>query len=130
MVHDLDIPVEICGVPTVRESDGLAMSSRNVLLDAKERHAATILSRALFDAEEICLTTSISAQELGEIIRSQIEAEPLAQIRSIDITDAVTLATLQGALTSAAVALLAVSFGDVLLIDQRTLIPNQTNASD
>lgn len=121
MVRDLDIPVEICGVPTVRETDGLAMSSRNAMLGTEERRAAIILSQALFAAEEFCRNTSPTAQKLTKIIRSQIETEPLAQIRSIDIRNAATLAPLRGKITDSAVALLAVSFGDVLLIDQRIL---------
>ncbi|PCI03915.1 MAG: pantoate--beta-alanine ligase [Hyphomicrobiales bacterium] len=120
MVRDLDMPVEICGVPTVREADGLAMSSRNAMLGTKERRGSVILSQALFSAEDICLTTSVTAQKLTKFIRSQIETEPLAQIRSIDIRDAATLAPLRGKINRPAVALLAVSFGDVLLIDQRT----------
>jgi len=123
MVLDMDIPVEICGVPTVRESDGLAMSSRNVMLDKEDRRAAPVLSQALAAAEVACLSTSVTAQTLGKIIRSKLEAEPRAQIRSIDIRDAVTLAPIRGKITRPAVALLAVSFGAVLLIDQRTLTP-------
>ncbi|MBL4725242.1 MAG: pantoate--beta-alanine ligase [Rhizobiaceae bacterium] len=121
MVRDLDIPVEICGVPTVRETDGLAMSSRNAMLGSKERQAAVILSQALIAAEEFCLTNRVSAQKLSQIIRDKIETEPLADIRSIDIRDAVTLAPIRGTLNAPAAALLAVGFGDVLLIDQKTL---------
>ncbi|MFK5977849.1 MAG: pantoate--beta-alanine ligase [Rhizobiaceae bacterium] len=121
MVRDLDIPVEICGVPTVRESDGLAMSSRNAMLTIEERRAAAVLSRALFAAQDVCLATDTTTQRLNRIIRNQIETEPLAQIQSNDIRDAATLAPIRGMITTPAVALLAVTFGDVLLIDQRIL---------
>ncbi|MBL4731502.1 MAG: pantoate--beta-alanine ligase [Rhizobiaceae bacterium] len=123
MVQDMDIPVEIYGVPTVRESDGLAMSSRNVMLGKKDRRAAPVLSQALAAAEDACSGTNVTAQSLGKTIRSNLEAEPRAQIRSIDIRDAVTLAPIRGKITRPAVALLAVSFGPVLLIDQRMLTP-------
>ncbi|MBL4890289.1 MAG: pantoate--beta-alanine ligase [Rhizobiaceae bacterium] len=123
MVEDMDIPVEICGVPTVRESDGLAMSSRNVMLGKEDRRAAPVLSQALAAAEDACSGTNVTAQTLVKIIRSKLEAEPRAQIRSIDIRDAVTLAPIRGKITRPAVALLAVSVGTVLLIDQRTLTP-------
>lgn len=123
MVQDMDIPVEICGIPTVREPDGLAMSSRNVMLGKEDRLAAPVLSQALAAAEETCSGTKITAQALGKIIRAKLEVETRAQIRSIDIRDAVTLAPLRGNITRPAVALLAVSFGAVLLIDQRTLTP-------
>lgn len=123
MVEDMDIPVEICGIPTVREPDGLAMSSRNVMLGEEDRRAAPVLSQALATAEDACSSTNITAQTLGKIIRSKLEAEPRAQIRSIDIRDALTLAPIRGKITRPAVALLAVSFGTVLLIDQCTLTP-------
>ncbi|MBL4598529.1 MAG: pantoate--beta-alanine ligase [Rhizobiaceae bacterium] len=123
MVQDMDIPVEICGVPTVRESDGLAMSSRNVMLGKEDRLAAPVLSQALTAAEEACSNTNITSRTLDKIIRSKLESQPRAQIRSIDIRDAATLAAIRGIITRPAVALLAVSFGTVLLIDQRTLTP-------
>lgn len=123
MVQDMDIPVEICGVPTVRETDGLAMSSRNVMLGKEDRRAAPVLSQALAAAEDACSSTNVTAQTLSKIIRSKLETEPGAQIRSIDIRDAVTLAPIRGKITRPAVALLAVSFGTVLLIDQCTLTP-------
>jgi len=123
MVRDMDIPVEICGIATVREPDGLAMSSRNVMLGKEDRQAALVLSQALVAAEDACSGANITAQALGKIIRSKLEAEPRAQIRSIDIRDATTLAPIRGKIARPAVALLVVSFGSVLLIDQRTLTP-------
>ncbi|MEU6927579.1 pantoate--beta-alanine ligase [Streptomyces sp. NPDC046374] len=73
MVRDLNFPVEIVGVPTVRESDGLALSSRNRYLSAEERHTALALSRALFAARD-----RLAAQEA---LRARAEALPGAQGR-------------------------------------------------
>ncbi len=116
MVRDLDMPLDIVGVPTVREPDGLAMSSRNVKLTAEDRAAAPVLNRAL-DAADSATTVA----KARKIIRDTIAAEPRADIKSIDICDAETLARVSGPITHPVVALLAVRFGNVLLIDQRVL---------
>lgn len=122
MVRDLDIPVRIIGVPTQREADGLAMSSRNVRLTPEDRAAAVVLSRALFAAEEMA-KTGITASRLRAWVAATIGAEPRADVQSVDIRDATTLASLSGSLTGPAVILLAVRFGKVLLIDQRVVTP-------
>lgn len=122
MVHDLDIPVRIVGVPTVREPDGLAMSSRNVRLTPEDRAAATILSRALFQAEEMA-RTGITASRLRAWVAAHVASEPRADVQSVDIRDAQTLRSISGPLTAPAVILLAVRFGSVLLIDQRVVTP-------
>jgi len=120
MVRDLDIPVRIIGVPTQREADGLAMSSRNVRLTPEARAAAVVLSRALFAAEEMA-KTGITASRLRAWVAATLGAEPRADVQSVDIRDATTLASLSGSLTGPAVILLAVRFGKVLLIDQRVV---------
>lgn len=122
MVRDLDIPVRIVGVPTVREDDGLAMSSRNVRLTPEDRAAAVVLSRALFQAEEMA-RTGITASRLRAWVAAHIQAEPRADLQSADIRDAQTLQPVSGPLTAPAVILLAVRFGSVLLIDQRVVTP-------
>lgn len=122
MVRDLDVPVRIVGVPTQREDDGLARSSRNVRLTPEDRAAAVVLSRALFEAEEMA-KTGITASRLRAWVAATIQAEPRADLQSADIRDAVTLESLSGALTRPAVILLAVRFGAVLLIDQRVVTP-------
>lgn len=122
MVRDLDIPVRIVGVPTVREGDGLAMSSRNVRLTPEDRAAAVVLSRALFQAEEMA-RTGITASRLRAWVAAHIQAEPRADLQSADIRDAQTLQSISGPLTAPAVILLAVRFGSVLLIDQRVVTP-------
>lgn len=123
MVRDLDMPLEIVGHPTVREADGLAMSSRNVRLSAEHRAQAVVLSRALSRAEELAKSAAdIAALEAA--IRKELAAAPSADVRSVDILDADTLAGLSGRLDRPAVVLLAVGFGNVLLIDQRVISPD------
>lgn len=122
MVRDLDMPVRIVGVPTMREPDGLAMSSRNIRLTPGDRAAAVVLSRALFQAEEMA-KTGITASRLRAWVAAHVQAEPRADLQSADIRDAETLDSVSGPLTAPAVILLAARFGKVLLIDQRVVTP-------
>lgn len=122
MVRDLDMPLRIEGVATVREEDGLALSSRNVRLTPEDRAAAVILSQSLFAAEEMA-KTGITASRLRAWVAANIGANPRADLQSADIRDAATLASISGPLQRPAVILLAVRFGKVLLIDQRVVTP-------
>ncbi|MBU3030278.1 pantoate--beta-alanine ligase [Paracoccus marinaquae] len=121
MVSDLDMPVRIVGVPTVREADGLAMSSRNQRLTPEHRAAAPVLSQSLDRAEAMVAAGAGLAATRAEI-RRILGAEPLAQVQSVDIRDAANLSRIS-AITRPVVILLAVRFGDVLLIDQRVAHP-------
>jgi pantoate--beta-alanine ligase len=116
MVRDLDFPLEVVGVPTVREVDGLAMSSRNVRLTAADRAAAPVLHRALKHGAGLK-----DAARIVREVRAMIAAEPRAKVQSVDLRDAETLAPVRGRLTRPAVLLLAVKFGDVLLIDNKVI---------
>jgi pantoate--beta-alanine ligase len=122
MVRDLDMAVEIVGVPTVREPDGLAMSSRNVRLTPADRAAAPVLARAL-DLGARMARDGATAPQIVRAVRDAIDAEPRANVQSVDLRDAETLAATTGRLTRPAVVLLAVRFGAVLLIDQRVIAP-------
>lgn len=122
MVRDLDMTIRIEGVPTVREEDGLALSSRNVRLTPEDRAASVILSQSLFAAEEMA-KTGITASRLRAWVAANVGANPRADLQSADIRDAETLATISGPLQRPAVILLAVRFGKVLLIDQRVVTP-------
>jgi pantoate--beta-alanine ligase len=122
IVQDLDMPLRIIGHPTAREADGLAMSSRNVRLSQAHRAAAPILNAALDTADA---AQGLSAEAYVEIVTVAIAAEPLCDIKSIDIRDGYNLTPLSGPLQKPAVILLAVQFGDVLLIDQRVIGPGK-----
>ncbi len=130
MVEDLDMPIKIKGVPTVRENDGLAMSSRNVRLTPDDRQAATILSQSLFAAADHSTRQVATATQLRRMIRLKIETEPRAQVLSVDVRDAKTLDVVKGPLIAPSVALLAVRFGEVLLIDQHVLHPVQPSCEN
>lgn len=120
MARDLDIPVDICGVPTVREADGLAMSSRNVRLTPDARKAAPIIAQAL-DAAQNWVTEGITSDALRQNIWDMIASEPLADVQSIDIQDAWTLVPVTDHIEKDIVILVAVQFEPVLLIDQRVI---------
>jgi len=106
----------------VREPDGLAMSSRNVRLSPEDRAAAPVLARALDLAGQLAAEGATAAQ-IGRAVRDAIDAEPRANVQSVDLRDADTLGPVTGRLTRSAVVLLAVRFGPVLLIDQRVIAP-------
>lgn len=122
MVADLNHPAAIRGVPTVREADGLAMSSRNRYLDEGERRAAVVLSRALGEAADAVRAGERSADRVRQILRSTIEFERQAAIDYAEVADADSLEPLDvlgGG--RRAVALLAVRVGPARLIDNALL---------
>ena len=121
MVADLDMPVEIIPVPTVREPDGLAMSSRNRRLTPQDRAAATVLNRAL-DRGQQMVEHGASPAAIRRAIRAILRSEPRAQVRSVDLRDAADLSRVSR-IDRPVVMLLAVRLGEVLLIDQRTATP-------
>lgn len=122
MVDDLEMDIEIHGVPTQREGCGLAMSSRNVRLTPEDRAASPILNASLTGAEALAQQGATAAR-LRASVRDTIAAEPRADVQSVDIRDAETLGPVAGRLQKPAVILLAVRFGQVLLIDQRVVHP-------
>lgn len=121
MTADLDMPVEIIPVPTVREPDGLAMSSRNRRLTPGDRAAAPVLNRALDHAQKL-VEAGASLAALRHGIREILAAEPRGDAQSVDIRAAGDLSRINS-ITQPVVILLAVRFGDVLLIDQRVAHP-------
>jgi pantoate--beta-alanine ligase len=120
MVADLNVGVEIVAVPTVRESDGLAMSSRNVCLSPKERQAATVLFKALSLAVQLWQGGEKDAEKIRRQMTALIQKEPLAQIDYVSIADAQTLEEL-GSIDRPALASLAVRIGKTRLIDNISL---------
>jgi pantoate--beta-alanine ligase len=120
MVSDLNMGIEIIVVPTLRESDGLAMSSRNIYLSPRERQAATILFKALTLARQLREGEEKDAEEIRRQMTSLIQKEPLAQIDYVSIADAETLEELNW-LDRPALASLAVRIGRTRLIDNVAL---------
>ncbi len=118
LVADLNLPVAIRTVETVRELDGLALSSRNRYLDPDQRRAATILSKALRQAARAVADGERRGERVRQILRETIEFESLARLDYAEVADAETLEPL-AELTAGrrAVALLAVRIGTTRLID-------------
>jgi pantoate--beta-alanine ligase len=120
MVADLNMDLEVVLVPTVRESDGLAMSSRNIYLNPKEHQAATILFKALTLAQQLRRGGEKDAEKIRRQMAALIQKEPLAHVDYVSIADAETLEELN-LLDRTAVASLAVKIGKTRLIDNMPL---------
>src|SRR5437588_3853606 len=113
MVRDLSYKIDIIAVPTVREDDGLASSSRNAYLNAEERRQAAVLRKALLAAKDSGQT---SAKEIVDLARKIIGEAPLGRIDYVDLVDAETLQTIDSVRPSSLLAV-AVYFGKTRLID-------------
>jgi pantoate--beta-alanine ligase len=122
MVEDLHVPVEILTMATVRESDGLAMSSRNRYLDPEERKSAAILSRALTNAERAVREGERDASRIRQIIRTTVELERGIRLDYAEVFDSRTFESLERIERGcSAVALLAAWVGTTRLIDNAIL---------
>ena len=117
MVRDLAIPTEIVIVPTMRESDGLAMSSRNVYLSLEDRHAASVLFRALRAAEQRYAAGEHNAEALRDAVRATLASEPRGIPDYISCADPRTLVELDTIDERGALLSLAVRFGKTRLLD-------------
>ena len=122
MAADLDFGIEIVGVPTVREADGLALSSRNRRLGPTEREAARCVPRALETAREMVATGETRAGMILGRARMEIASEPRARLEYAELRDPETLEEVVE-LESPALLGVAVWVGDVRLIDNRLLVP-------
>jgi pantoate--beta-alanine ligase len=116
MALDLNLPTEVVVCPTVREADGLAMSSRNVYLDSQERKAATVLYRALSAAKTAYDKGERNAGKLRKIVTDTIASEPLAQLQYVSCADYDNLQELEQ-VTGRALLSLAAFVGKTRLID-------------
>jgi pantoate--beta-alanine ligase len=116
MVRDLSLPVEVVACPTVRERDGLAISSRNAYLTPEERAAAPVVHRALQAGRAAILAGERDAAAVRGLMAQIIEAEPLAQLDYAEVIDADSFA-LPDRLTGNLRLLAAVRFGRARLID-------------
>jgi pantoate--beta-alanine ligase len=120
MTEDLNFPIEIVVCPIVREPDGLAMSSRNVYLDAAQRKAATVLYRSLSAAKAVYERGERDAEKLRQIMKTTIASEPLAQMQYVSCADYDTLQELEK-VTGKTLLSMAVFFGKTRLIDNFVL---------
>lgn len=120
MVADLNMNVAVRGVATVREADGLAMSSRNAYLNPAERQAALVLSRALDRARALVAAGQRDAAAVAGAMAELIAAEPLARADYVSIVDAATLQPV-ARLAGRVLVALAVWIGGTRLIDNVTL---------
>jgi pantoate--beta-alanine ligase len=116
MTRDLNYPIEIVVCPTVREPDGLAMSSRNSYLNEVERVAALCLSRGLKKAKKAYLEGEKRADEIKNLVSSEIKREELAELQYVSLAHPITLDELTGEVKSGLLSL-AVFIGKTRLID-------------
>ncbi len=120
MVQDLNFPLEVAICPIVREPDGLALSSRNVYLNPEQRCAATVLSRALFQAQEAFQAGERDAGRIKEIASETLAREPLARPQYVSCADPDSLQELD-VITGRALLSMAVYVGTTRLIDNVVL---------
>ena len=120
MIADLNMNLEIVSVPTVREPDGLALSSRNIYLNPQERQAALVLYQALSLAQELCSQGEKDAERIRQEMLALIQKQPLADIDYVSIVNTDTLDELD-TVKSPALVSLAVRIGKTRLIDNMVL---------
>jgi pantoate--beta-alanine ligase len=129
MAHDLNLDTQIVVCPIVRDSDGLALSSRNAYLDPAERRAATVLHRALIAARDALAAGARDALQLQTVLRKVLQAEPLAAIDYAEIVDADTFEAVVR-VARPCYAVLAVFLGKTRLIDNLYIEPGATASDD
>ena len=122
MVRDLKFPLEVIPVPTVREPDGMAMSSRNAYLSPEERKAAVSLSRALFAAGDLADAGERDTHKLVAAARAVTQAEPLLRLQYLELRDAETLETVTHVERPVVLAVAAL-VGRARLIDNVVMVP-------
>ncbi|GAA0062700.1 pantoate--beta-alanine ligase [Clostridium sp. CTA-1] len=121
MVQDLNFPIEIIGCPIIRESDGLAKSSRNAYLNIKERKSALVLNKSLKEAINALESGETKSNTIKNIIVNRLNKEPLAKIDYVSIVDSDSLQPVEEIKSSILVAI-AVYIGKTRLIDNFTFI--------
>jgi pantoate--beta-alanine ligase len=117
MVADLNMDLEVVACPTVREADGLAMSSRNTYLTPEQRKAAPVLYKALTLAQEMWAKGEKDPGEIRQEMKALVDKEPLADIHYISIADTVTLNEYLHRMKKPALVSMAVKIGKTRLID-------------
>ena len=127
MTADLTFGVEVVVCPTVREADGLALSSRNTYLSQEERRAASILYRSLSAAEAAFAAGERRAAVLRDLLTTHLKQEPLAQTQYVSVADPETLDELEGHVTRALLSM-AVFIGKTRLIDNVVIGDRQADS--
>jgi pantoate--beta-alanine ligase len=121
MVRDLAFDTEIVVLPTVREDSGLAISSRNLYLDAEEQQSAAVINRALKQAKEVFKKGERHAGKLAEVVRSTVETEPRVRLDYVSVVDAETLEKLDKLDERPILIAVAAYVGKTRLIDNTIL---------
>ncbi len=122
MVKDLNLDVEIVGHPTVREKDGLAMSSRNTYLSSSERHSALSLYKALLLAEKLVKEGEKNPQKIKKQLEEFIHSFPFTKVQYIELVDPQTLEPVK-TIDKSVLCALAVYVGKARLIDNKIISP-------
>ncbi|MCE9606606.1 MAG: pantoate--beta-alanine ligase [Planctomycetia bacterium] len=123
LVRDFDLPIEIRVCPTLREADGLAMSSRNIYLSNEERQQALSLSRALRKAEQIAKAGERDVWKIRDVLQTELAATPAIRVQYAVVADAETLRE-PATLDRPCVALIAAFVGKTRLIDNCLFEPS------
>lgn len=121
MVRDLNIDLQVVPMPTTREADGLAMSSRNVYLSPEERESALSLSRSLKMAEQMYEAGERKVEKITKQVENFIQSHPFTKIDYVKICDVNTMMDIEGEIDKPAVMALAVFVGKTRLIDNHVL---------
>ena len=123
MIRDLNLPTSIVVAPTVREADGLALSSRNTYLSAEQRATAPVLYRALETARQRYAAGERAGEALRQTIRAVLASAPLVSLEYVSVADPLTLRELVAVGRDGALLSLAARLGSVRLIDNLLLEP-------
>lgn len=129
MARDLNFPLEVVVCPTVREEDGLAMSSRNVYLSFEQRKAAPVLYQALAAAGDEYDKGQRDPSAIREVMVNRFKGEPLAQVEYVSVADAANLRELNEVSDKPMLLSMGVRFGTTRLIDN-LLLPTKLNNRD
>ena len=130
MMRDLNVPGELVVGATVREPDGLAMSSRNTYLNLEERKAAAVVYQSLCAARDLYRSGDERADGLRDVIRTTLESEPLvASIDYVSIADPLTMAEADGDVPEGAMASTAVRIGKTRLLDNVILTKSESGGA-
>jgi pantoate--beta-alanine ligase len=129
MVKDLAFDTEIVVLPTVREDSGLAISSRNLYLNAEEQQSASVIHRGLTKAKEVFKKGERHAAKLEEIVRTTIESEPRVRVDYVSVVDAETLEKLDKVDERPILIAVAAYVGKTRLIDNTMLNKTKKDAA-